>query len=130
MSQTLRPAHRLDSIDLLRGLVMVVMALDHVKGNFSNFHFDSTNLEQTTPIAFLTRWVTHFCAPTFVFLAGTGAFLYGSRGRSKADLSWFLFSRGLWLIVLEVTVIRFSWSLDWHYHGAFGQVIWAIGWSM
>jgi hypothetical protein len=74
---------------------MVVMALDHVKGNFLNAHPDAVDLTKTTAICFLTRWITHFCAPTFVFLGGTGAFLYGARGRSKLELAWFLFSRGL-----------------------------------
>src|SRR5947208_3475202 len=73
---------RFDSIDLVRGLVMVIMALDHVRGNFSNAHFDLTDTTTTTPAYFLTRWITHFCAPTFVFLAGSGAFLYGSRGKT------------------------------------------------
>src|SRR5436305_9276125 len=101
------PRGRLDNIDLLRGLVMVIMALDHVKGNFSNAHFDFTDLHQTTAPYFLTRWITHFCAPTFVFLAGTGAFLYGSRGKTKGQLAWFLLRRGLRLVILELTGIRF-----------------------
>src|SRR5262245_7071060 len=88
---------RLDSVDLLRGLVMVIMALDHTRGYFSNATFDPMDLTRTTPAYFLTRWITHFCAPTFVFLAGTGAYLAGMRGMSKPRLSWFLFSRGLWL---------------------------------
>jgi uncharacterized membrane protein len=124
------PRSRLDSIDLLRGLVIVIMALDHVKGNFYNLHFDGTDLSQTTVPFFLTRWITHFCAPTFVFLAGTGAYLYGARGRSKVQLAWFLISRGLWLIFLELTVIRFGWFANVDYAYSFGQVIWAIGWSM
>jgi uncharacterized membrane protein len=123
---------RLDSIDLLRGLVMVVMALDHVKGNFWNGDFDPTNLAHphAFAFAFVTRWITHFCAPTFVLLAGTGSYLFGARRQSKGQLSWFLFSRGLWLVILELTVIRFSWSLEVHYLSAFGQVIWVIGLSM
>src|SRR5947209_240967 len=121
---------RLDSIDLLRGLVMVIMALDHVKGFLPGASIDATDLTRTTPLYFLTRWITHFCAPTFVFLAGTGAFLYGARGKSKGELAWFLLSRGLWLVLLELTVVRFSWFLNVSYTSAFGQVIWAIGWSM
>jgi uncharacterized membrane protein len=129
-ARALPPSGRLDSIDLLRGVVIVIMALDHVKGNLLNVHFDLTNLTQTSPIYFLTRWITHFCAPVFVFLAGTGAFLYGTRGRSTNQVAWFLFSRGLWLIFLEFTVIRLSWFLNVDYHFSVGQVIWAIGCSM
>src|SRR5207244_13446897 len=109
---------------------MLIMALDHVKRKFSNAHFDATDLTHTNVAYFLTRWISHFCAPTFVFLAGTGAFLYGARGKSKGQLAWFLLSRGLWLILLEVTVIRFSWFLNVDYNVTVGQVIWAIGCSM
>src|SRR5207245_4508210 len=115
----------------LRGLVIVIMALDHVKGNFLNAHpFDALDLRGTSAALFLTRWVTHFCAPVFVFLAGSGAFLYGARGRSKGELAWFLVSRGLWLVVLELTVIRFAWFANFTYDYSFGQVIWVIGLSM
>jgi uncharacterized membrane protein len=122
---------RLDSIDLLRGVVMILMALDHVRDFFSDRLFmDATDLTTTTPANFLTRWVTHFCAPTFIFLAGTAAFLSGTRGKSRAALSWFLFTRGLWLAFLEVTVNRVLWwfNYDLLHHGA--GVFWAIGWSM
>ncbi len=125
---------RLDSIDLLRGIVIVLMALDHVKGNVAYLPFEPLDLDSTTPAYFVTRWVTHFCAPVFVFLAGTGAFLFGARGRTKGQVAWFLLSRGLWLVFLELTVIRFSWVLNLDYTTnsppPFGQVIWAIGWSM
>src|SRR5438874_5616687 len=86
---------RLDSVDALRGAVMVVMALDHVRTYFGAF-IDPENLAVAPPGLFLTRWVTHFCAPVFVFLAGTGAFLRGQRGGDRYDLAWFLFTRGLW----------------------------------
>jgi uncharacterized membrane protein len=130
VSKVVPARSRLDSIDLVRGLVIVIMALDHVRGNFMNFHYDPANVVDTTPAYFLTRWITHFCAPTFVFLAGAGAFLYGARGRTKPELAWFLFSRGLWLVFLEVTLVRFSWYVNLSYSFTAGQVIWAIGWSM
>jgi len=128
----LERSSRLDSIDLLRGLVMVVMALDHVKGNFWKGGFEPLDLADShaNAFVFLTRWVTHYCAPTFVLLAGTGAFLFGARRQSKGQLAWFLFSRGLWLVILELTVIRYSWFLELKYQFAFGQVIWVIGLSM
>ena len=124
---------RVDSIDLLRGIVMVVMMLDHTRDFVHNaaLQFDATDLSRTNIALFFTRWVTHFCAPVFVFLAGTGAYLQFARGKSKAELSRFLVTRGLWLIVLEVTVVKFgvSFNPDIHFLG-FLQVIWVIGVSM
>lgn len=122
---------RLDSVDLLRGVVMIVMALDHTRDFFSGTHFDPTDLTQTSAALFLTRWVTHFCAPVFVLLAGTSAYLSLGRGRSKTALSYFLVTRGLWLILLELTVIKLGWD-SWSYHlDDIGlQVVWALGWSM
>lgn len=121
---------RLDSVDLLRGLVMVIMALDHARHYFTIVRFSPVNLDETTVAHFFTRWITHVCAPVFVFLAGTGAFLYRSRGRTTRELSWFLLSRGLWLVVLELTVMRMGWQFSFNYSYAVGQTIWAIGWSM
>ena len=123
-------ARRLDSIDLLRGLAMVVMALDHVRDFFTDVRFDPLDLSQTTPYLFLTRWITHHCAPAFIFLAGTGAFLYLMRGRTRNDLAKFLLSRGLWLVFLELSVVRFAWLFNLDYSFVFVQVIWVIGWSM
>ncbi|MGH7702234.1 MAG: DUF1624 domain-containing protein, partial [Gemmatimonadales bacterium] len=122
---------RLDSVDLLRGLVMVIMALDHVRDYFNGPRFDPLDLTQTTAALFFTRWITHFCAPVFVFLAGAGAFISGDRGKPKAELSRFLVTRGLWLVALEVTVVRFAWAFNLDYGRiTILQVIWAIGWSM
>ena len=125
---TARP--RLDSIDLLRGLVMILMALDHTRDFFTNAHFDPTDLSQTTAALFLTRWVTHFCAPVFTFLAGAGAYLASARGKTRPQLSRFLLTRGLWLIVLEYTVVWFGITchFDWHFIPA--SVLWALGWGM
>ena len=124
---------RIDSIDLLRGIVMVVMMLDHTRDFVHNaaYQFDPTDLTQTNVALFLTRWITHYCAPTFVFLAGTGTYLQFARGKSKRDLSRFLVTRGLWLIVLEFTVVRFgaTFSVDPRFFGMM-QVILVIGVSM
>src|SRR5215213_5549748 len=94
---------RVDSIDLLRGLVMVIMMLDHTRDYFSaaQFQFDPTDLTKTSVALFFTRWITHYCAPVFFFLAGTGAYLRRARGGTPAELSRFLVSRGVWLIALE-----------------------------
>jgi uncharacterized membrane protein len=122
---------RLDSVDLLRGLIMILMALDHTRGFFSNATFYPLDLDKTNVPLFLTRWFTHYCAPLFVFLAGAGAFLSSTRGKTKGELSWYLVTRGAWLILLEITIIRWtgwSFSLDMHFIGV--GVIWAIGWSM
>ena len=124
---------RIDSIDLLRGIVMVVMMLDHTRDFVHNaaYQFDPTDLSRTNVALFFTRWITHYCAPTFVFLAGTGTYLQFARGKSKNDLSRFLVTRGLWLIVLEFTVVRFgaTFSVDPTFFGMM-QVIWVIGVSM
>jgi uncharacterized membrane protein len=122
--------NRLASIDRLRGLVIVLMALDHVRDYFSNFAFDPTDLQHTTPELFLTRWVTHYCAPTFVFLAGTSASLLSLR-TSRGALQRFLLSRGAWLVLLEFSVVNFVWAFNFNYSmGLVMQVIWAIGASM
>ena len=135
---TLIPArYRVQSIDVLRGIVMVIMALDHVRdfffkadvGNASAVATDPTNMATTTPGLFFTRWITHFCAPVFVFLSGTSAFLI-SQKKSKAELSVFLITRGLWLVFIELFIITLGWTFDPLYHLFILQVIWAIGVSM
>lgn len=125
---------RIDSVDLLRGAVMVLMLLDHTREyvHRDGLILDPADLSRTTVVLFLTRWVTHFCAPAFVFLAGTGVALQLARGRSRGELSRFLLTRGAWLIVLEFTLIRLGVTFDLDYAAFPGmlQVIWAIGVGM
>ena len=133
MNTAQNKTRRLNSVDLLRGIVMVIMLLDHTRDFFHRdaLDFDPTDLTKTNTILFFTRWITHFCAPIFVFLAGTSSYLQTLSGKSKADLSAFLIKRGLWLILLEFTVIRTLIWFNFDYHLlATLQVIWAIGVSM
>ena len=118
---------RVVSLDIFRGLIMVVMALDHTRDFFTNVPFEPERLAHTWTALFFTRWVTHFCAPMFFLLAGTGAYLYGRR-RSPAELTRFLWTRGLWLTALEFTVVGTAWTFQIPF-GFFG-VIWALGASM
>ncbi|MDA0783834.1 MAG: heparan-alpha-glucosaminide N-acetyltransferase domain-containing protein [Bacteroidetes bacterium] len=122
---------RIQSIDLLKGLVMVIMALDHVRDYFhySAFYFDATDPEQTTWPIFITRFITHFCAPAFSFLAGTSAFMIGKR-KLPAELSSFLFKRGLWLVFVEIIIINFAWKFDLNFTHIGLQTIWSLGISM
>ena len=123
-------ARRLDHVDLLRGLVMVIMVLDHARAYFTEARFDPTDLARTDAALFATRWITHFCAPVFIFLAGASAWIAGTR-RSRGQLAGFLVTRGLWLILLEATLITFAWyfTTEWRL-GIAAQVIWVIGASM
>ncbi len=124
---------RVNAVDLLRGIVMVIMLLDHTREfvHRDALDFDPTDLSKTNTLLFFTRWITHFCAPVFVFLAGTGAFLQAARGKSKTDLAKFLLTRGLWFVLLELTIIRVIVWFNVDFHFAFMlQVIWAIGVSM
>ncbi len=121
---------RIESVDVVRGAIMIIMALDHVREYFSNPGFSPTDLSQTSVVLFFTRWITHFCAPVFFLLTGTGAYL-SLRKRSPQQLSWFLFTRGLWLIFLELVVVRcLGWQFNFDYHLTLLIVLWALGWSM
>lgn len=121
---------RLEIVDLLRGFVVVLMVLDHTRDYFheSALAFDPTQLEKTTPALFLTRWITHLCAPTFVFLAGVSVALQQTAGRPLPDVRSLLLTRGLWLIALELTLVSFGFNFAWPFF--FVQVIWAIGSGM
>jgi len=125
---------RLDSIDLLRGLVMMLMALDHTRSFFHSGAYQEAgplNATDGSIPLFFTRWIAHLCAPVFVFLAGTGAFLSTTRGKSRPGLSTFLLTRGVWLIALELTWVHWAgWSFSFELHQHQGLALWAIGWSM
>ena len=120
---------RIESVDLLRGIIIVIMALDHVHDFFGALDASPTDLATTTPSLFFTRWITHFCAPVFFMLTGTGACLALQR-MSKSELSRFLLTRGLWLLFLEVVVMRFALQFNLDYRVTMITVLWALGWSM
>ncbi|WP_299681929.1 heparan-alpha-glucosaminide N-acetyltransferase domain-containing protein [uncultured Dokdonia sp.] len=123
---------RIESIDILRGLVMIIMVLDHVRDYFHINAFAGNypeNLESTHLVLYFTRFITHYCAPVFVFLAGTSAYLYGQKNGTKA-LSKFLITRGIWLIIVEIIINNFLWWFDISYGMINLQVIWAIGFCM
>ncbi|HEX7903486.1 MAG TPA: heparan-alpha-glucosaminide N-acetyltransferase domain-containing protein [Chitinophagaceae bacterium] len=122
---------RIESIDLLRGLVMIIMALDHTRDFFHKEAFtgDPLDLATTTPFLYFTRWITHFCAPTFVFLSGLSAWLQ-SRRKTKKELSRFLITRGLWLVLVEITLMTFGITGDIYFGMFMLQTIWSIGISM
>src|SRR5215467_714072 len=125
--QPLKTSYRIDSIDLLRGLVMIIMALDHTRDFFHKEAWtdDPLNLATTTPILYVTRWITHFCAPVFVFLTGSSIWFQGLR-KSKKELTFFLLKRGLWLIFIEIVVMAFAFSFDIHFGIVAFQTIWSI----
>src|SRR5712691_2575631 len=118
----LAASSRIASIDLIRGAVMVLMAIDHVRV------YSGLPAGGPTAGIFFTRWVTHYCAPAFIFLAGTSAFFYGRR---HPGLSRFLLTRGVWLVLLELTVLRVAWTFNFDFaHYEMAGVIWVIGWCM
>src|SRR5215475_14583812 len=121
---------RLEAVDVVRGVVMILMAIDHTRDFFGNTGLNPTNPATTTIPLFFTRWITHFCAPVFFLLTGTGAFL-ARRRKSTKELSWFLFTRGIWLIFLELVVTRgLGWQFNFNYYVVVLIVLWALGWSM
>ena len=130
-SPSIAKRKRIQSIDILRGIVMIIMALDHVRDYFHNdaFLYSPTDLNKTSGILFFTRFITHYCAPVFVFLAGISAQIYGSK-RSKRELSFYLLTRGLWLVFAELFIITLAWTFNPSYPVFNLQVIWAIGISM
>src|SRR6266700_5811827 len=144
MSATLSPApatirfpfpkndrKRIESIDIVRGTVMIIMAIDHIRHFFHReaFLYDPLDLSRTSGFLFFTRWITHFCAPTFVFLAGISAYLYGIK-RTKKELAYYLFTRGLWLVIIECVIISLEQTFNPYYPLFNLQVIWATGISM
>jgi uncharacterized membrane protein len=121
---------RIESVDVVRGFIMILMALDHTRDFLAIPAFNPTNPATTTIPLFFTRWITHFCAPVFFLLTGTGAYL-SLRRKSKRELSRFLFTRGLWLIFLELGPLRcLGWQFNFDYHVTILNVIWALGWAM
>ena len=125
---------RIQSVDALRGAIIIIMALDHVRDYTSAaaMSFSPSDLSRTTAALFFTRWITHFCAPVFAFTAGIGAFFWLQHGHTKSQLSRFLLTRGLWLVFLEITVVRFILFFQWQFHGAviILLVFWMLGLSM
>lgn len=128
---TTASSYRIASIDILRGLVMIIMALDHTRDFFHSTALtaDPLDASTTTPVLYFTRWVTHYCAPVFVFLSGLSAYL-SSRNKTKSQASGFLIKRGLWLILVEITLVTFGLTFNPYFNFFVLQVIWAIGFSM
>jgi uncharacterized membrane protein len=123
-------ARRIQSIDTVRGIAMVLMALDHVRDWVSNLRFQPENMALTSPALFATRWVTHFCAPAFFLLAGIGIGIAYNRGTRGPAMSRYLLIRGIWLLVLELVITPVGWQFGFDLLPAFALVLWALGWSM
>jgi len=126
-----KAGQRLATIDILRGLIIVIMVIDHVRDyvHISGYAIDPIDFRQSNPILYATRWITHLCAPTFIFLAGVSAWLQHVKGKDTPKLSGFLLKRGLWLIVLELTIVGFGWNFSIPML-PFLAIMWAIGWTM
>lgn len=131
MQQSLPNKNRIEVIDLLRGLIMIIMALDHTRDFFHKAALtdDPLNPASTTFVLYSTRWITHFCAPTFVFLSGVSAWLQG-RYKTKSELQFFLISRGLWLIVVDLVIMSLGLTADIHFSLFVLETLWSIGASM
>ena len=125
---SLAASSRVQAIDVVRGLVMVVMALDHIREFWSPTAVRPEDVAHASALLFFTRWITHFCAPTFVFLSGTSIFLYQEKQTGRAPVVRFLLTRGLWLVALELVVVNLL--LQWGYNLLLLQVIWVVGWGM
>jgi uncharacterized membrane protein len=121
-------SRRIAAVDVVRGLIMIIMALDHTRDYFSNATVDATDPMHSWPILFFTRWITHLCAPGFVALAGTSVYLQRKRGRTRGEMGKKLVLRGMWLLFVEVAIVSFGIFFTYHFH--FFQVIYAIGGSM
>ena len=121
---------RLASIDIVRGAIMVLMALDHVRDFVTELRFPPENLAQGSAALFAARWFTHFCAPGFFLLAGLGIGIAGSHRRGPAEMTRYLLTRGLWLLVLELIITPVGWRFSFDLFPAFALVLWALGWSM
>jgi uncharacterized membrane protein len=130
-SPLVQPKQRIHSVDILRGIIMIIMALDHCRDFFHIHAFDSdpTDMATTTPIYFFTRWITHYCAPNFLFLSGMSAFLAGLK-KTKQEQSIWLIKRGIWLLFVEVFIMTLAFTFNPLYNVIILQVIWSIGWSM
>jgi uncharacterized membrane protein len=130
MTESIQPTRvRIESVDLVRGLIMILMALDHTRDFFGTLGASPTDLATTTAGLFLTRWITHLCAPVFFLLTGTGAWFSGRR-RTRNGLARFLLTRGLWLLVLELVVMRFLLQFNVDYKVTIITVLWGLGWAM
>jgi uncharacterized membrane protein len=128
MVADIKPKNRVESIDLLRGIVMIIMVIDHVRDffHFDAFLYSPVDISHTSPGLFITRWITHLCAPTFIFLAGVSTYFVAQK-KSVSDTSFFLLTRGIWLVLLQLTLIRFFWNFDPWFHYNSNTIISIIG---